>query len=372
MAAVASPTGTRADPALDSPLFADAPKDKLTGLVLGPGPAGRCDDAKVGIGVPLWDATARRWILWYYCRGQDAPAELPPTLGTHRIAVAVSADGIEWNRLTGLGRGGAILEPSPRREDFDSLHIGLTDVTFADGRYFMWYFGGDHEHLATPVGRTAGLRMRPGLAISTDGMVWSKVRGPGPGGAAVDTRDGLYSAWHNGLHADGKLYMYTSVAKTDLSRWDTWIYTSTDHGRTWNVGEPLRWLDQSPGYDGAGELTRSIISNPLDTGHRWLMVYTALDGSAARFQRRSHAVAVSDDARSWRRLYDKPIFEIGDESAWDGGGVAAPHLHRVGETWRLYYYGFPRPEHDRRLPKGVGLAVSTAPDLRHFTRYLAT
>ncbi|MDX2222593.1 MAG: hypothetical protein SFV21_07595 [Rhodospirillaceae bacterium] len=361
-------TPARADAPVESPLFANAPKGKLKGLILGPGPAGRCDDAKLGIGVPLWDARGNRWIMWYYCRGQDAPAELPPTLGSHRIAVAVSADGIVWNRLTGLGRAGAIMEPSPNRADFDSLHVGLTDVTFADGRYFMWYFGGDHEELTTPVGRTAGLRMRPGLATSADGMVWTKVRGPGPGGAIADTRDGLYSAWHNALHADGKIYMYTSVAARDLSRWDTWIYTTSDHGRTWSVGEPLKWLDKSPGYDGAGELTRSIIPNPLKTGHRWLMAYTALNGAKDRFQRRSHALAVSDDALSWRRLYDAPIFEIEDESAWDGGGVAAPHLRKVGDQWRLYYYGFARPEFDKVLPKGVGLAIGAGADLRKFTR----
>jgi hypothetical protein len=213
--------------------------------------------------------------------------------------------------------------------------------------------------------------MRPGLATSTDGMAWTKVRGPGPGGAATDTRDGLYSAWHNGLHVDGKIYIYSSVAERNLARWNTWIYISSDQGRTWSVGEPLKWLDASPGYDGAGELTRSIIPNPLNTGHRWLMVYTALNGAKDRFQRRSHALAVSDDALSWRRLYDSPIFEIEDESAWDGGGVAAPHLRHVGETWRLYYYGFARSEYEKALPKGVGLAVATSPDLRKFTRYQA-
>jgi hypothetical protein len=347
-----------------------AAHEKLLGFVLGPGPAGRCDDAKVGIGVPLWDAASRQWMLWYYCRDHHFPAQAPPSLGTGSIALATSPDGLVWSRVTGPMRAGAILGPSPNREDFDSLHVGLTDVTFHDDRYFMWTFGGDFSTAATKLGTLPGLRLRPGLALSDDGFAWERLRGPAEGGAMANIPTGaLYCSWPNALHVDGKIYLYASTTDPKFSRWDTLIFVSSDGAQSWSAARPIQWLDPSPGYDGAGELTRSIIPNPLPTGHRWLMAYTALNGAAQRFQRRSIALAVSDDALAWRRLYDKPIFEIGDETAWDGGGVAAPHLRKVGQDWRLYYYGFPQPALDAHLPKGVGLAISNAPDLRAFSRF---
>jgi hypothetical protein len=355
-----------------SPLFADAPHEKLKGLVLGPGPAGRCDDAKVGIGVPHWDEKSRQWLLWYYCRDQNFTSLAPPTLGSGSIALATSPDGLTWQRAHGPGRGGAILEPSSTCDDFDSLHLGLTDVTVHDGRYFMWTFGGDFNTAETKLGTLPGLAMRPGLIVSDDGVTWTRVRGPAAHGAMAEIPNGkLYCAWPNALHADGKIYLYASCTDANFSRWDTLIQVSNDGARSWNAPQPLQWVDTSPGYDGSGELTRSIIPNPLSTGHRWLMAYTALEGPGPRFHRRSIALAVSDDALSWQRLYDQPIFEIDDETAWDGGGVAAPHLRNVGDEWRLYYYGFPKAEFDNSLPKGVGLAVNTAPDLSNFRRIAA-
>ena len=358
---------------LQSTLFQGAPHDKLKGLVLGPGPAGRCDDAKVGIGIPRWDEKSQQWMLWYYCRDQNFTREAPPTLGSGSIASATSPDGVTWQRMPGLGRGGAIVEPSTSRDDFDSLHVGLTDVTVHDGRYFMWTFGGNFRTTDTKLGTLPGLAMRPGLIVSDDGVTWSRVYGAAAHGAMADIPHGkLYCAWPNALHADGKIYLYTSCTDPNFRRWDTLIQVSSDGARSWTAPQPLQWLDSSPGYGGAGELTRSMIPNPLNTGHRWLMAYTALEGPGPRFHRRSIALAVSHDAIVWLRLYDQPVFEIEDESAWDGGGVAAPHLRKVGDEWRLYSYGFPKAEFENTLPKGVGLAIATAPDLSTFRRIAAS
>jgi hypothetical protein len=340
---------------LESSAYVGVPADKLTGMILGPGPDGRCDDAKTAIGVPRWDEAGHRWLMWYLCRDRVTSPHLPPTLSSGRIALAASPDGLRWDRITGPLTAGAVLEPGTDPNAFDSVHVGLTDVTFADGQWWMWYFG--------------GYRMRAGLAVSKDGVHWTRRKGPATGGALVETNGALYSAWHNALHADGKIYMYTAVTDIKLSRWDTLIYVSRDQGATWDGPTPLKWLDPSPGYDGCGELTRNIMPNPLRTGHRWLMAYTALDGDRSRWQRRSVALAVSDDAMTWRRLYGKPIFEIGDATAWDGGGVAAPQLMQIERQWRLYYHGFPTPALDPGLPKGMGLAISDRSEPQGFQRF---
>jgi hypothetical protein len=363
-------TGTPARAArLESARYAAVPAAQLDGLVLGPGPAGRCDDNKTAVGVPRFDAASRRWMMWYFCRDEATAPQLPPTLSSGRIALATSADGLSWDRFQGPLTAGAVLEPSADPKAFDCVHVGLTDVTYADGQWWMWYFGGDREEIELAFGKYPGYRMRAGLAVSRDGIAWIKRPGAGPGGALADTEGALYSAWHNALHADGKIYMYTAITDPKLTRWDTLIYVSSDNGAAWSKPTPLKWLDASPGYDGCGELTRNIVPNPLRTGHRWLMAYTALDADRSRWQRRSIALAVSDDALSWRRLYGRPIFEIGPATAWDGGGVAAPQLMKVGNQWRLYYHGFPKPELDASLPKGMGLALSDRAEPLEFQRF---
>lgn len=354
---------------LENAKYASVPASQLTGMILGPGPAGRCDDNKTAVGVPRWDAAANHWKLWYCCRDDASAPKLPPTLSSGRVGLATSKDGLTWDRVTGPLTAGAVLEPSADPNAFDSVHVGLTDVTFADGQWWMWYWGGDKEEIALSFGKYPGYRMRAGLAVSRDGINWTRKPGKGPGGAIADTEGALYSAWHNALHADGKIYVYTAITDVKLSRWDTLIYVSEDNGATWSKPTPLKWLDDSPGYDGCGELTRNITPNPLRTGHRWLMSYTALDGDKSRWQRRSVALAVSDDAMSWRRLYPKPIFEIGPADAWDGGGVAAPQLMKVGNQWRLYYHGFPVAALDATIPKGMGLALSNASEPQEFQRF---
>jgi hypothetical protein len=116
-------------------------------------------------------------------------------------------------------------------------------------------------------------------------------------------------------------------------------------------------------------MTRHIQRNTLGGPGRWLMVYTALHGDPARNMERSIAVAVSDDLLRWRHLYDTPVFTVGPAGAWDSGGVSAPQLLQVGRELRLYYFGFPPPQDEERLPKGVGLALSRSGSLRGFQRH---
>lgn len=206
----------------------------LSGLVLAPGPTGRCDDYRVGGAIVDHDAISGLWRMWYYCR--DRALAGPPTLGTGRIALATSRDGIAWERTDGPGALGSVFGPSDEPADFDSLHVGLTDVTRGAGCWLMWYFGGDHQPrtcLAPQVGTEAGLGMRAGLARSIDGVHWERVRGPDPSGAFFDFRpDQLYAAWPN-LLWDGRRYImqYTAPA-LDLSQFHTLVATSSD-GLLW-------------------------------------------------------------------------------------------------------------------------------------------
>lgn len=347
----------------------DVEKEKIRGLIIGPGPAGRCDDYKVGIGTPLFDQATQRWMLWYYGRGRDFPKGVAPTLGSGSIALATSPDGLTWERFDGPLAGGAVLAPSVDIDNFDGVHIGNTDVTFINGEYWLWYFGGNHTPAKLTTGDVPGLAMLPGLARSRDGIHWTKVRGEGRGGALFNERPGdIYAAWTNGVWDGEKFIMWYTTADPTLQKFDTFHAVSKD-GVTWTQRGPIFFEGPDVGFDAMGTMTRHVIENPFKPGPRWFMVYTALDGAADRRLRRSIAAATSHDGVTWRRVYDSPIFEIKNADHWDGGGVAGPQLVVLKNEMRLYYFGFPRPANEASLPKGVGLAIAQGSDLRSFKRY---
>ncbi len=341
------------------------------GLVIGPGPKGRCDDDKVGIGTPLFDAPTNRWLLWYYCRDRQFPKGVAPTLGSGRIALATSRDGVLWERTSGPGAGGSVMGPATDPDDFDGLHIGNTDVTFANGSYWLWYFGGNHVPAKTAEGDVTGLAMLPGLARSTDGIAWQKVRGPGRGGALFDERPGdIFASWTNGAWDGGRFIMWYTATDAALEVFRTYVAYSAD-GAAWTQAGPITMAGTACGFDGLGIMTRHVQANPFQPGPRWLMLYTALDSAPDRKLKRSIAAATSDDGLTWTRMFDAPIFESADAGAWDGGGVAGPQLVVTKTELRLYYFGFPTYDRQAALPKGVGLAVAMGNDLRGFRRHVS-
>lgn len=328
------------------------------GLILEAGPAGRCDDARLGGAIVDHDAISGLWRMWYYCR--DRTFDGPPTLGTGRVAHARSTDGIHWQRFDGPGALGSVFEPSADPTAFDSMHVGLTDVTRGAGEWLMWYFGAD----ATPrdtiaFGPVPGLGMRPGLARSPDGIHWERV-----GGALLDLpRDRIYRAWPNVAHDGVNQWLYLTEATPDLGRFDTSMWRSTS-GRDWVSEGWLLWADGMRDYDVGGMVTRQVLPNPLPGGRRFLMVYTGIDTQ----HRRSIAAAESDDARVWHRLYDEPIFTVGGAGDWDSLGVAATRLVVADGRLFFYYYGFQSLGNDAGR-RGIGLATAPLGDLRALRRW---
>lgn len=336
-----------------------------TGFVLGTGPEGRCDDFRVGGAIVDHDAVSDQWRMWYYCR--DTAFGGPPTLGTGRIAHARSDDGIHWQRIDGACARGAVFAPSDDSAAFDSLHIGLADISRGAGEWLMWYFGGDHRPRDTAAfGSVAGLGMRPGLARSRDGIAWERAAGTADGGALLELPEAaIYSAWPNVFH-DGLAYrLQVTEAASDLSRFETMTWRSPD-ARHWTAQGALLWADGRRDYDAGGVVTRQVLANPLPGGRRFLMVYTATDAA----HRRAIAAADSDDGLHWHRLYDEPIFRVGAAEAWDSLGVAATRLVIAGERMFLYYYGFQSLGNDEGM-RGIGLATAPMGDLRRLTRWNA-
>lgn len=336
----------------------------LLGRILAPGPAGRCDDFRVGGAVVDHDAVSGLWRMWYYCR--DTEMAGPPALGSGRIALATSRNGILWDRVDGAEAKGAVLAPSLVADDFDSLHVGLTDVGRGAGGWLMWYFGGNSDLRTSTkpvVGSQAGLGMRPGLARSADGVHWQRVRGKTPSGALVEFADDqLYASWPN-VFWDGRRFIMQLTSPTiDMACFGTTVFAADD-GLTWRLLGELAWADGPRPWDVGGLVTRQVLANPVAGGRRWLMIYTGLDAAHAR----SIAVADSDDGLSWHHIGDGAVFGVGSPGSWDEFGVAANRLLAASGRLYLYYYGFQSLGSEGL--RGIGLATAPIDDPWAFRRY---
>jgi hypothetical protein len=340
------------------------------GFLLGEGPPGAADDFRNGGAIVRWNQAAGLWYLWYYGRDQNWPKDIAPSLGTGRILLATSDDGLNWRRYAGPGFGGAILEPDGRADRFDSLHICTSDMLFHEGAWWLWYFGGDEALVENgPRGYEGkGNRMRPGLARSRDGVTFTRVPGNSPSGALLEIgENNIYRAFPSAIHDGKRFILYTSTLSSHVVYWDTEVALSTD-GVSFEPLGRWEWEGETAGPETGGSNTRHILRNERKKGDPWLMLYTALD---ARFPlyTRSIMAATSRDGLRWKRLFDEPVLTIGPRDAWDGGGVSFPQAVRRpnGDLW-IYYYGFADRANTHGVQRGLGLAIAEGGDLRKLRR----
>ena len=338
------------------------------GLILQAGPAGRCDDSKIGGPVVVWNEAAGQWWMYYYCRSSDFPEDVAPGFGTGSIALAVSDDGIGWTRYDGPLKGGAVMVPSDDPDAFDSTHIGVGQVVRHNGEWLMAYFGGDNT-VPTEIAGTdvvegyqfRGYRCRPGFARSSDGINWTRIEGAAHGGASVEGADTIYSAFPTFVVDGDRFILYYTALTPKMFFWETRIASSTDLVHWEELGN-LNWPDGEKMWQISGMVTRNVQHNFLDEDGRFLMIHTSLDGRFPRMLRVNGA-SVSDDGLNWRHLYENPIFYPAPINCWDSGGVAYPNLVRSGKELRLYYYGYAHPRNAFSPQRGIGLAVSPSGDL---------
>jgi hypothetical protein len=95
--------------------------------------------------------------------------------GTPRIGHAVSADGVNWARVSGAGTGGSVLDVGLSGQ-FDSAGVTYFSVIKDGNTFKIWYTGTTN---------VSGLNDGIGYATSTDGVNWTRVNGPLAGGAVL-------------------------------------------------------------------------------------------------------------------------------------------------------------------------------------------
>jgi hypothetical protein len=312
------------------------------GLIFGPGPAGSWDSERVSCPRVLRAADGS-WLMWYY--GRDPGFDRRITLPTGRVGLARSADGIRWERVPGPLTMGAVFEPHPDPARFDSGHVGISDLQYADGLYWMWYFGGDGTTRKLFGMDITGVPMRPGCAISRDGLHWSRIEGP-HGGALLDVgrpgeTDALIVGWPQVIRwDDGKFRMYYHTLDPQQRYVVCWAESADGlrFGKRGVIMEP----GPAGRFDDQGVATRHIVRHD----GRWVMFYEGCGRTGRPMEvNRQLGVAVSDDGLRWERVdgphADGCILSQSPEGAglWDNRLGCPWAVPLPDGTLRLYYVG---------------------------------
>lgn len=131
---------------------------RYSGRVLGPAPADSdwWDKKLLSGAVVVPEIGKPGYRMYYYGRATDKWAKevtpFNPSLPTGRNGMAVSEDGLHFERYSGHLSGGAIMDPSPEYDSFDAVHLGVSDVFYdqAEEIWRMYYFGGGYEESPFP------------------------------------------------------------------------------------------------------------------------------------------------------------------------------------------------------------------------------
>lgn len=349
--------------------------DRNPGLLLGPGPAGAWDDDRVS-GPRVLHCPDGIWRMWYYGRDRGFDPEI--NLPTGRCGLATSADGLAWQRVTGPLTGGAVLEPHPDPARFDSSHIGVSDVQIQDGLYWMWYFGGDHSRQQLGGFRVKGFNLRPGCAISRDGLHWARVEGPHRG-AMLDLGqpgepDRALCGWPQALRcADGVWRLYYHALDPARLIFVVCLAESAD-GLVWTRRGEILGAGEPGAFDALGVGTRHVIYRD----GRYLMFYEGV--SALPGHPRSIGLATSPDGVRWTRRpgteTDGSVFAHAPSGSgrWDAYAVGTPWVVPMPDgSFRLYYVGAGETAtghaDELALAHRIGLAHSDGPDLARWQRW---
>ena len=343
------------------------------GRLFGPGPEGWWDSERVSCPKVLRLAEDD-WKMWYY--GRDATFDRQILLPTGRVGLAESKDGIHWKRVAGPKTMGAVFDPNSDGDQFDSGHVGVSDVHYRDGQYWMWYFGGDQSVNDVLGLKVKGFPLRPGCAVSRDGLNWTRHEGPYRGAlleaGGLEDFDFLLAAWPQVIPwEDGSWRMY--YHGMNVRQQYTVGWAESEDGLNWEKRGPLLGAGEPGQFDDLGVATRHMIKHE----GRWIMVYEGCGDMGIPTQvNRQIGLAVSDDGLEWERVSGPHengsiIAQSSEESdLWDKR-LGCPHVVPMPDgTLRLYYIGSNERKGDSELDtvNQIGLAVSDG-DLTQWKRW---
>lgn len=365
------------------------------GLILGLGQS-ECWDC-IEIGSPVvkrfLSDDEERWYMWYYGR-----AEVNSGLGSGSIGLAVSSNGMHWERgeqaADSSSGTGMVMTCGEDWWAFDTKCIRPSEIMIMSSNkvrasmavYWLYYTGFCSEEVEFPqdysfqstqvaneleFGFGRVFKSLPGLAVSQDGRNWARIEGDHHSGALFDVGskgewDSLFIASpHVVFHSSGDLRMYYHSFDPQEGKFGIGIARSRDGIKWVKLGKimTLGRGSSSEGYfDEMGVLNACVVKDK--TVGNYLMAYEGV----ARDGKRSIGLAVSEDGlKGWRQVSDKPVLMASSEDGWDSRGVGSPCLVQMDgneDQWRLYYTGL-----GVEGRTGIGLAVSQGNDITSFKRW---
>jgi hypothetical protein len=291
------------------------------------------------------------WRLWFSGRDHDMAADLAD-MATGKIFFLTSKDGLSsWVNH----ESSPVLKPSKDYGDwwwFDSEHVGVGDVVVpgnniqskflsSDSVFIMYTFGGSTDMVTVNEKNTKGLKLEIGVAVSQDGIHWSKVEGTSPyasivqPGALTDF-DGQFVGWPSILELSEEFRMYYHTYDPRTKKFVVGLAVARDG--------LLNWVKLGPVFDGGADkadfdcngVTRRHVARLKDGQYRMWYEGISADGY------HSIGVATSTDGIRWTRVSNEPILAPStDPNAWDSGSVGSPNLVWLEDKkrWRMYYLG---------------------------------
>ena len=304
-------------------------------------------------------------------------------------------------------------------------------VLTAGGVYTMYYFGGGYDEddvgrfmgAKEPVGKNVtGMRLRIGIALSQDGLHWSRLEGEHPSGCSLDLGkagdfDELMVGWPQVVKhevegsersvfrmyyttIDTSTYPAAEIQKQTPLRYAVGLATSEDGFRWTKLGRTFSGSASSSSsssgdksehdasFDAGGVSRRHVIQlskkigisrssiaaeedgQVLAEGHqsdldsessssRYTMFYEGVSGGT-----HSVGIAKSADGVTWEAM-PQPILEpSGNQEDWDGKAVGSPYVVELPEgRLRMYYVGT-----NHAGVSAIGCAEGSSNDLTRWTR----
>ncbi|KAG9451365.1 hypothetical protein H6P81_011330 [Aristolochia fimbriata] len=359
---------------------APAAGSSYRGLVFDLGPEHAWDSREIGSPVVkrFLSDEEERWYMWYHGRSAGET-------DSDSIGLAVSGNGVHWERGSGLAQSGAdagivfrcgrdwwVFDTHGVRPS-DVLIMSSNKVRAATAVYWLYYTGYTSEKVTLPAGvdddpasDAAAFVSLPGLAISQDGRHWARIEGEHHSGALFDV--GAEGSWDSLLiaaprvvfHRTGDLRMYYHSLDVNTGCISIGMARSRDGIRWIKLGKILGG-GSAGSFDEAGVMNGHVM---MKKDGRYLMAY---EGVAATGER-SIGVAESEDGlKDWRRCGEGPVLRPSQEEVgWDNKTVGSPCLVRMDgndDEWRMYYRG------TGKKGSGIGLAVSEGSQILSFQKW---
>lgn len=227
------------------------------------------------------------------------------------IGYAESPDGYNWTRpssqpVINLGSSGT----------WDCGYIQPGPVINVDGQYWMYYSGSAVSGMESS---------RIGLAVSTDGIHWTKRANP----VLLNQ-----SGWESSVIAsevikiNNTFYLYYTGRQYPVYK--IGLATSSD-GINWarHSGNPILSADQT--WEGSGVFNPSVIKD----GNRYVMVYGNLYD-----EKTALGMAVSEDGIHWTKENSNPFFTYNNTANHWINYIQYPCLRVKNNEWRIYYSGW--------------------------------